>query len=406
MSDGKRAASRAPRVLVAFDKFKGAIGAERACELVGEVLRAQRPNWQLVSIPFSDGGDGFSSLLTRAAGGEMLSLRGQYCPGRASPQDTLLSVGPVRGEQIPAAARQLIGAQGHERVMVVDMASVDGLHRVAADDRDPLGATTLGTGQLLLACARAGADRIVLGVGGSATNDLGLGALGALGLQFHNAEGDSIEQPCPRAWGELQHMSGALESLPPVLVACDVSNPLLGPQGATFVYGPQKGLSASQCKFVDAQAAVISERMCEHLEVPVAQREQPGAGAAGGLAFGLMVAAGARLVSGFQLVNHWLGLDASLDNVDIVLTGEGCFDASSWSGKGPGALMTRAHAQGLEACVLAGSVDEVAVAGLRSKGCEFYSISPPELPLATAIAETPERLQQAVVQWLASRMED
>jgi glycerate kinase len=261
--------------------------------------------------------------------------------------------------------------------------------------RDPLRTTSAGTGELMLAAASRGARAILLGVGGSATSDLGLGALGALGIRLLDASGSVLEAPVPADWPSVRAIRGGVPgSLPPVVIACDVDNPLLGPRGAVAVYGPQKGLKPGDAAGLEAESARIAALMCAHFGRPASLAGVAGAGAAGGIAFGLMAAAGATLTAGFDLVAAWLDLDRRIMAADVVLTGEGRFDDSSLSGKGPGAVVARALALGKAVHVFAGTVAlSRAIPGLSS-----HAITPPGTPLEGALAEAPARLLVSVRQ--------
>jgi glycerate kinase len=240
----------------------------------------------------------------------------------------------------------------------------------------------------MLEAAAAGAGAILLGVGGSATNDLGLGALAALGLHFTDATGRPVDPPVPAEWSRIVRVSGSVPAkLPPVFIACDVTNPLLGPRGAAAVYGPQKGLRPADHARLEQESERIVNLLCLHCGQPNTLKDLPGAGAAGGISFGLMAAAGAKLLPGFDLVSAWLELETKLAAADIVVTGEGRFDASSLEGKGPGAVAARALALGKTVHVFAGQVS----APMRP-GLALHAITPPGTPLAQALREAPRNL--------------
>jgi len=273
-------------------------------------------------------------------------------------------------------------------IAVVDLASASGLALLPIAERDPWRTTTRGTGELIARAVGRGAQAVVLGVGGSATNDLGAGALAALGLRFEAGGGHEVPEPSPASWPEVVRVAGTL-SLPALRIACDVSNPLLGPRGATATFGPQKGLRAADLPALEAGVARMAKMLAEACGQPIGLADQPGAGAAGGAAFGLMTAAGARLVPGFELVSAWLDLPARVAAADIVITGEGRFDSTSFSGKAPGALRQLARNAGKKVLVFAGRTD--------GPGDEsLHAISPPEMPLAEALPRTAELLAAAI----------
>ncbi len=383
------------RVLVAFDKFKDSLSAPEACRLAADTLRAAHPDWEIDSAPLADGGDGFATILTEAIGGEMVTARVVGPLG----EPRTAAFGLARWEQVPAAARErlaLPALRGTDTVAIVEMAAASGLALVPPADRSPWRTSSYGTGQLLAAATQRGARTLLLGGGGSATHDLGLGALGALGLRFLDERGSPLFPPTTAAWEHIVRLAGHVPAaFPPLRIACDVANPLLGPTGAAATYAPQKGLAPADLPALENATARMAALLSAHCAQPPALATLPGAGAAGGIAFGLMTAARAQLVPGWALVHDWLDLDRRLAAADLVLTGEGRFDTTSLSGKGPGALVVTAAAAGKRTVVLAGSLGELP-AGALPRGAEGRAISPPDLPLAEALARAPELLAAAV----------
>jgi glycerate kinase len=372
------------RVLLAFDKFKDALSARRACEVSAAALRARHPDWEFDICPLTDGGDGFCDTLTRAAGGEFRTFT--VSGPRRDRVDAALGLVPLLG--IPEAARRRLPAGNS--IVVVELAAASGLALLQRWRRDPWQTTTYGTGEQIRAATEMGAGAILLGVGGSATNDLGLGALAALGFTFLDAGGVAVVTPVPATWEKIQRIDcSGLIKLPPVFIACDVTNPLLGPHGATATYGRQKGLRAGDFPRLEAQAARMAALLCDACGQPRLLADAPGAGAAGGIGFGLMVTCGAKLVPGFEFVSDWLNLGSRLAQADLVITGEGRFDATSLTGKGPGSLVAEARRLGKPAHVFAGSL------GLPSDA-SFHAVTPAGLPLAVALPRTAELLTEAV----------
>lgn len=379
------------RVLVACDKFKDALTALGACETVAAALRTCHADWTVDCCPLADGGEGFVDVLTAAAHGAFESLK--VAGPRGAAVDARL--GWVVEENIPERARQLLGVVGagetSRRIAVIEMAQASGLALLSHGQRDPWHTTSAGTGQMIRAAAGRGAAVIVLGIGGSATNDLGVGALTALGWSALDSSGQPVEPPTPGHWPRVHRFAGSLVSLPALRIACDVTNPLLGPAGATATYGPQKGLRAESVAAMEQQVAGMAARVEAHAGIGSGHRDTPGSGAAGGLAFGLCVAAGAQLVSGFELVSAWCDLDARLARADIVITGEGRFDQTSWAGKGPGAIARRAVALGKEVHVFAGRVDVPADPAMT-----LHAITDEGVSLREALAGAQNNLSRAV----------
>ncbi|HND60164.1 MAG TPA: glycerate kinase [Opitutaceae bacterium] len=385
------------RALLAFDKFKDALTARQACAAAAAGLASRHADWTVDLCPLADGGEGFAEILTAAAGGTLASLT--VTGPRGQPINA--SFGLVPWANIPPAARARLALPTAPReeaeVAVIEMASASGLALLPPDLRDPWHTTTLGTGQLLLAAAQAEVAAIVLGVGGSATSDLGLGALAALGLEFRSPTDDTVRPPYPTWWDWIDRITGSIPvELPPIRIACDVSNPLLGPRGAAAIYGPQKGLKPDDVARLDHASARIALMLCQHCAQPDSLMDQPGAGAAGGIAFGLVAAAGAQLLPGFDLVAAWLDLEAKLAAADVVITGEGRFDDSSLSGKGPGAVAARALALGKPVQVFAGQV----TATRAPAGLTLHAITPEGQPLDEALRQAGGNLTAAVARAL------
>ena len=380
------------RVLVAFDKFKDALSATQACEAAAAALRAKHPGWTLDLCPLTDGGEGFAETLTLAAQGR-LELTGVTGPrGLRLPAP----IGYVDPARIPTPALSCLPIENRESrienpLAVIGLASASGIELLARDQRDPWQTTSFGTGELLARAAAKKAGVILLGVGGSATNDLGLGALAALGFKFFAANGTPVAVPTPDTWARIARIEPAALNLPPLFIACDVTNPLLGPRGATATFGPQKGLTPADVPRLEAQMARMATLLCAACGQPLSLADTPGTGATGGFPFGLMVAADARLVPGFDLVSAWLDLPARLAAADLVLTGEGRFDATSLGGKGPGSLVREARRLGKPVHVFAGSLGVPALSGV-----EGHAITPAGLPLAEALPRTAELLDTAV----------
>lgn len=390
------------RVLLAFDKFKDSLTAREACDIAAHALRGRHPDWTFDRCPLADGGEGFCEILTKAAGGYVIASTVMDPLG--DPVQSQVGFVPV--EKIPDRARAMLdlpatapapGSPQAQRitpaVAVIEMASASGLALLEPEERNPWLTSSSGTGELIRTATELGALAIVLGVGGSATNDLGLGALGSLGLTFLTDRKRRVEPPIPRDWPHIAEIAGRLPpNLPPIRIACDVTNPLLGTNGATAVYGPQKGLGRGDVTRLDHECARMAMMLCAHSGQPDTLMEEPGTGAAGGIAFGLMATAKARLLAGFDLVSAWLNLDSRLAAADLVVTGEGRFDDSSLQGKGPGAVAARALALGKRVHVFAGQTGT----GKLPDGLTVHAITPPGTSLEVALHTARQNLTAAL----------
>lgn len=381
------------RILVALDKFKEAITAPEACSAVAGAMRQMHARATIDLCPLTDGGDGFVAALCARLPDSVLRETTVHGP-MGLPVRSRWALIP--STEIAATVRAMPGLVSPGRSLaVIEMAACSGLALVPREQRDPLRASTRGVGELIVAALEAGAGGILLGVGGSATNDLGIGALAALGFQFLDARGTMLTDHTPASWQDVARIeppASAPWNEVPVTIACDVTNPLLGPDGATFTYGPQKGLHSAQLLPLDQAMQRMSGLLATATGRPAGLFTAPGAGAAGGITAGLMAGLGARLTPGFELVSDWLELPGRIEAADIVITGEGAFDATSLQGKGPGSLVRAALAARKRVVVLAGRVDLAS----PPPGLETHAITPPGMPLSEALAAT-EALLAATV---------
>lgn len=383
------------RVLVVFDKFKDCMDSRRAQDIAFEVFRAARPSWQVQGLYLSDGGEGFAHTLTEAAAGELRSCDVQDPRGRLRSAE----YGLVAARNLSPAVQQALALQGETTLGVVEMAQASGLQGLEPDARSVWETTTFGTGQLLAEAARQGAGVILLGIGGSATQDLGLGALQALGLGVIDDNKHQVSRACPSAWQHLSEMDvSALQRLPPLWIATDVENPLLGANGAAHTFAKQKGIADQDIPQLELLTAKVARLMCAAFGKSLDVAEHAGMGAAGGIGFGLAVAQDARLVSGAALVSQWLGLADAVAHADLIITGEGRFDMSSLQGKGPGAVIELAHRQRKPLWLFAGEITPEATRRLHESrsSVRLYPLAPKDWPLQQALVEGPALLKLAL----------
>ncbi len=390
------------KILAAFDKFKDSMTAVAACAAASAGTRQALGNTtQITEAPLTDGGEGFCSILTNAANGfiETHTVCGPLGDDLEAP------LGWVESTELPRAAREQLGLP-KGKVAIIEMAAAAGLEQVPADRRHPKQCTTSGVGALIRIAVAEEADAILLGIGGSATSDLGLGLLQALGLQFIDSSGHAIQRILPADWSRVAQIAGSLEiTTPPIYIACDVDNPLLGPRGAAAIYGSQKGLLAEELEAYEAESTRMANMLCKHFNQPDALRETPGSGAAGGIGFGLNVACGSQYVAGFELVSTWLDLESKIAAADLILTGEGKIDASSLNGKDPYALASAADAANKPCILLAGCIEASVAEQLHQQfpKCTTASITPESCPLPQALAQGPDNLRTKTAQVLHLR---
>lgn len=379
------------RILLAFDKFKDACSAPELVALATDCLTRMNPEVDIRTRPLTDGGEGFVRILTAAVEGEIESLSVSDPLGRPIAAE----YGLIQLDRLPPAARQSLQLPGEAALLgIVEMAQAAGLEKVSPDKRNPWHTTTYGVGQILRAVAARGVDGILLGLGGSATNDLGFGALAAL---------RKGTEPVPPGWVFPHHwphhpipfQPSGLIAMPPLRFACDVDHPLLGERGATAVFGPQKGLPKSEVSRMDRALADQAAALEKLFAVEARGRDEAGAGAAGGLSFGLKIAFGGMRIAGATLVSEWQNWTDNLAWADVVITGEGRVDDGFFHGKGPGALARAALAQGKTVHVFCGSLDANVVNPAPGK-LHLHSITPPGTPLPQALAETRTNLLRSL----------
>jgi glycerate kinase len=356
------------RILIAPDKFKGSLDARAVADNIAIGLRDVLPEAVITTLPVADGGEGTASTISQARGGEEIS-----CPAH----DAL-------GREIEASYFWL----ADPRTAVMEMSAAAGLWRIAPDERDLSRADTFGVGEMIKDAIGRGAKEILLGLGGSATNDGGFGVAQALGFRFLANEHE-IERP-----GDLVHLAGIKKPAQPipitVVAAVDVRNPLLGPRGATRTFGPQKGGTAEQIEILEAALTRLADVVASDLAFDF--RDTPGAGAAGGLGFGLMSFCGATIKSGFDVVAELIGLKAAIANADVVITGEGRLDEQTLEGKAPAGVARLARESGKRVFAIAGSSSEAP--GLRDQFEAIVTLARPPITADESVARAAELLQE------------
>ncbi|HEY3661997.1 MAG TPA: glycerate kinase [Chthoniobacterales bacterium] len=324
------------RILIAPDKFKGSLGAEEVGRRIAAGLKSGWPAAELEIVALADGGEGTTEAICRAAGGQWME-----CPAH----DAL-------GREIAARYAWL----PQSGLAVCEMSAAAGLAQLAPNERDPLRASTFGVGEILLAAGAHQPREIIIGLGGSATNDGGFGLARALGFRFFAHDGRELDGPVSELRDLLRIESPNDLSLPPITAACDVNNPLLGPQGATRTFGPQKGATPDQLELLELSLVRLAQVVARTFHFD--HRDTAGAGAAGGLGFGLLTFCTARIRSGFEVVAEATDLRARIERADLVITGEGKLDRQTLTGKGPAGVAQLARSLGKPVFAIVGQAAE------------------------------------------------
>ena len=364
------------KIVVAPDSFKGSVTALQAAEAIECGLHRVFPDAEIEKLPMADGGEGTAQSLIDATGGQMLTE----------------SVVDPLGIEIEAQYVVL----GDEVTAVIEMAAASGLTLVPLAKRNPLITTTYGTGQLIKAALDHGCRKLIIGIGGSATNDGGAGMAQALGAKLITASGE----PIPWGGGGLRELDAIeLSELDPripeteTVVACDVNNPLTGEDGASHVYGPQKGATPEMVQTLDANLAHFDTILQRDIGGTVGAI--PGAGAAGGLGAGLMAFLNAELKSGVALVIETTQLEKWLADADLVITGEGQINFQTVFGKTPIGVAKAAKAQGIPVVAIAGSISDDAD-GVYDAGIDaMLNIVPEPMTLEVAIENARALIENA-----------
>jgi len=357
------------KVVLAPNAFKGSLRASAVAAAMAEGVRRVLPDAEVEPVPVADGGDGLVDVIAGALGGEVR---------------TAVVTGP-RGESVQAAFCFV----PERRLAAVEMALASGLALLDAGDRDPEQTTTRGTGELIRAALDLGAEKIIVGVGGSATNDGGIGMAQALGVRFLDGQGRELPG-IGAALGQVATIDrtgldpriGRVE----IEVACDVDSPLYGPSGAAHVYGPQKGATPAQVERLDQGLRHLAQVVRRDLGVDMAA--PAGAGAAGGLGGGLWAFLGARLRKGIDMVLELVELRTRLEGAALVFTGEGQMDAQTAFGKAPAGVARMAREAGVPCIAVAGSVGE-GLEPLHEMGIDaVFSLCPGPITLEQAMSRT------------------
>jgi glycerate 2-kinase len=360
------------RILVAPDKFKGVLNAREVAEIIASGFLDVLTDAKIDIVPLADGGEGTAEIICEALRGTTRSCRAHDPLGREI---------AVHYCWIDAS-----------KLAVMEMSEAAGMRRVQGEKVDVDLASTFGVGEMILDAARRGAREIIVGLGGSATNDGGFGLARALGFEFIDLAGGKLDGFKPSSLLGLVRIEKPLRLLlPKIIAAADVRNSLLGENGATRVFGPQKGVTPDKIDMFERALTRLADVVTNDFHFDF--RDEPAAGAAGGLGFGLASFSGARLQSGFEVVAEAIDLKTKMEDVDLVVTGEGSLDRQTLSGKTPDGVAELARSLGKPVYAIAGRASEDRQVHERFDG--VFSASPPEMPQTEALARAAELLKAA-----------
>lgn len=366
------------KIVLAIDSFKGCLSSKEIEQCIAEEIHRILPSCQTVCIPIADGGEGMLDTLIEATQGTFVSTQAH---------DPLMRIRPAR-----------YGILGDQRTAIIEMAEINGLTTLSPIERNPMKTSTYGTGELIKDALEKGFCRFIIGIGGSATNDAGMGMMQALGAHLYDKQGNELEQGGKImeqiAHIDLNHLHPALKKAT-FIVACDVQNPFCGPQGAAYVFARQKGASEEQIRQLDKgmrHLALLIER-----DFSYNINKVKGAGAAGGLGGAFATFLQAHLQSGIDLLLNAVDFDRKITNADWIITGEGKADRQTAEGKVPAGVLKRAKKANIPVMLIAGKVEDKAC--LKQMGfARIVQVSPDNLPLEEAMRPevTRENTQRAI----------
>ena len=363
------------KIVIATDSFKGTLRADEVCDIISDEITKYLSGVVVIKKPMADGGEGTAKALMTATGGEWI------------PREVM---GPLEAMRVKAGFVWL-----PDKTAVVEMATASGIELLLPEQMNPIKTTTYGAGELIKSAVEYGARKILLAVGGSATVDGGVGAAIAMGWTFLN----NNDEPAPLGGGGLERIAKIVQPSTdkakriPVEVLCDVDNPLCGTNGAARIYGPQKGATPKMVERLETGLAHLAQLVRDQLHRDIANL--PGAGAAGGLAAGAIAFMNATVVSGIETVMLHSNLRKELESADWVITGEGCFDHQSLSGKVVAGVIKMARETDTRIVVLAGQVNlppkEYSKLGIEVA----ISTKPDNMPIVEALKNSRELLRFA-----------
>lgn len=372
------------KIVVAPDSFKGSLTAIEVSDAIEQGIREVFPEAEIIKIPMADGGEGTVECLVNATRGEILRER---------------VTGPL-GDEVSAH----YGILGDKKTAVIEMAAASGLTLVPEGKRNPLITTTYGTGQLIEAALDQGCRKMIIGIGGSATNDGGAGMLQALGVKLLNQEGKEIgfggRELKKIVKIDISCMDNRLSDIK-VLVASDVNNPLCGPQGASRIYGPQKGATPEIIEELDESLAYFAEIIKRDLNKDI--KDIPGAGAAGGLGASLMAFLNAELRPGIEIIVEAVKLDQAIKDADLVITGEGKIDSQTIYGKAPIGVAKIAKKHNVPVVAVAAIIEEDSQI-FQSYGIDtLIKVSEPPMSLSEIKTKKIWLIRKSIKQFLRGR---
>ena len=367
------------KIVLAPDKFKASLTGADFCRIVSGVLKGVKPDLEVTEIPLADGGDGTAEVLEARLGAERIEV---------NVSDPLFR--PIQADYL---------FETRTKLAFIEMAKASGFALLNPSERNPMNTSSYGTGELIRDALQKGAKRIVLGIGGSATNDAGIGLAAALGYRFVDAQGVALSpvgKNLPHIHQIIRPENDLLDGVQ-IELACDVSNPFYGKEGAAYVYGPQKGASEQEVEYLDQGLQHLADLIKSDFGLDV--QTVPGAGAAGGIGGGAVAFLGAKHRAGIELVKALLDFDTQIKGADWIISGEGALDEQSFYGKTIKGVCDSAAALSIPVAVFCGHLDLTRQKQKEVGIAYATSINKPGQSLEEAIASTSKNLKDAVEQF-------
>ena len=365
------------KIVIATDSFKGSLTSNEVARIIENEFRDQFADLKVIKLSIADGGEGTVDSVINSIGGKLVTKRVK---------------GPLNNY-----VNAYYGLSKDNSVAYIEMASSSGLMLVAEHERNPLKTSTYGFGQLIIDALDKGSQKIVLGLGGSATNDGGTGMAEALGVKFYNSKGELVENLRGEVLGDISKIdisnNDSRIAGTEFIVASDVKNPLLGNEGATFVYGPQKGANPEMVSLLEANMNNYNNVVLRDFKVDLANKK--GSGAAGGLGYGTMFFLNAKMQSGIDLLLDIIDFDKHIEDAAFVITGEGKIDAQSIYGKAPFGVLSRCKEKNIDVYAIAGQVENVEYL-LELGFKKVYSVVPSVATLDESLNNPEENLRKLV----------
>ena len=365
--------SKPKNILAIYDKCKGSLTSNEMCDLTEQIYTKHN----VTKIPMTDGGDGFIDVLTR----NKKNTKHSNCSVVNSINETIQSSFVIiENEKLNMETKKLLQLKSKGKIAVVEMAKICGIAELSEQNKNPWKTSTVGIGKILREINKTNVDLILLGVGGSSTNDIGVGALCGLGAKFLNQNSDIVEFPCPEKWSEITTIDlSNIVCLPRIVIASDVQNILLGKTGCTFTFALQKGCAKSDLVKLESNVVDMVNLFKTIFNDANTKAEIPCVGSAGGIGYALSLCYDVQFISGFELFEKWFDIESTIKNSDVVFTGEGKFDETSLYGKGPYRVIELCKKFSKKLYIVAGSVCSKAQQIVHSnyKNCEFLEFGNP-----------------------------